>query len=67
MKMEVLGVAQFTIGEARRLVDRIKATGKNLSTVYVAHGHPHHYWGLNAIRDAFPSEVSEARRFGPRS
>ncbi len=46
--------AQFTLGEARRLAARIKATGRKLTTVYITHGHPDHYWGLNAIRDAFP-------------
>lgn len=47
--------AQFTNSEARRLAARIKATGRKLATVYITHGHPDHYWGLNVIRDAFPN------------
>ncbi|OGS45842.1 MAG: hypothetical protein A2539_05590 [Elusimicrobia bacterium RIFOXYD2_FULL_34_15] len=51
----VLIDAQFTLSEAHRLVNMIKATGKNLTMVYITHGHPDHYWGLNVIKDAFPN------------
>lgn len=41
----VLIDAQFTRSDAQGLAEKIKATGKNLTTVYVTHGHPDHYWG----------------------
>jgi len=45
---------QFTRTDAERLAETIKATGKNLTAVYVTHGHPDHYWGLTTLRAAFP-------------
>ena len=41
--------------EARRVVDWIRATGKNLTTIYITHGHGDHFFGLNTILDAFPN------------
>jgi len=46
--------AQFTRSDARRLAERIKALGKNLTTVYITHGHPDHYMGLNVLQEEFP-------------
>jgi glyoxylase-like metal-dependent hydrolase (beta-lactamase superfamily II) len=46
--------AQFTRTDARRLAARIKALGKNLTTVYITHGHPDHYLGLTTLREEFP-------------
>ena len=40
--------------EAKRAVDWIRATGKNLTTIYVTHGHGDHFFGLNTILAAFP-------------
>ncbi len=34
--------------------EAIKATGRNLTAVYITHGHPDHYWGLTTLREAFP-------------
>ncbi len=45
---------QFTRTDAERLAETIKATGKNLTAVYITHGHPDHYWGLTTLRAAFP-------------
>lgn len=50
----VLIDAQFTRSDAQRLAERIKATGKNLTTVYVTHGHPDHYWGFTTLYEQFP-------------
>lgn len=50
----VLIDAQFTRSDAQRLAERIKATGKNLTTVYVTHGHPDHYWGFTTLYELFP-------------
>ena len=51
----VLIDAAFTLADARAIVDRVRASGKNLTTVYVTHAHPDHYFGLEAIREAFPN------------
>jgi glyoxylase-like metal-dependent hydrolase (beta-lactamase superfamily II) len=50
----VLIDAAFTVADARKIVDTVRASGKTLTTVYVTHGHPDHYFGLEAIREAFP-------------
>jgi glyoxylase-like metal-dependent hydrolase (beta-lactamase superfamily II) len=53
-KDAVLIDAQFSRGEAVKLVDRIKASGKRLTTVYVSHSDPDFYFGLDVIHAAFP-------------
>src|SRR5713101_5118835 len=40
--------------DAARVVDWIRATGKNLTTIYITHGHGDHFFGLNTILAAFP-------------
>ena len=50
----VLIDALITRDEAERVVDWIRASGKNLTTVYITHGHGDHFFGLNTILDAFP-------------
>jgi glyoxylase-like metal-dependent hydrolase (beta-lactamase superfamily II) len=43
-------------------IDWLRASGKNLTTVYVTHGHGDHFFGLKAVLDAFPNAraVTEA-------
>lgn len=53
-KEVVLIDAQFSIADANKLVDKIKATGKKLTTVYISHSDPDYYFGLEAIKNAFP-------------
>jgi glyoxylase-like metal-dependent hydrolase (beta-lactamase superfamily II) len=50
----VLIDAQFSRGEALKLVERIRAGGKRLTTVYVSHSDPEFYFGLDVIHAAFP-------------
>jgi glyoxylase-like metal-dependent hydrolase (beta-lactamase superfamily II) len=40
--------------EAERVVNWIRATGKNLTAIYISHGHGDHFSGLNTILAAFP-------------
>jgi glyoxylase-like metal-dependent hydrolase (beta-lactamase superfamily II) len=47
--------AQFTLGDGKKVAEAIKASGKTLTTVYVTHSHPDHYFGFSAIKEAFPS------------
>jgi glyoxylase-like metal-dependent hydrolase (beta-lactamase superfamily II) len=44
----------FTQSDGKALADMIKATGKHLTTVYVTHAHPDHYFGLTQVKAAFP-------------
>lgn len=46
--------AQFQRNDAQTLVERIKATGKPLTTVYISHSDPDYYFGLDVITAAFP-------------
>jgi glyoxylase-like metal-dependent hydrolase (beta-lactamase superfamily II) len=46
--------AQFVLSDAKRLVAEIKATNKHLTTVYVTHFHPDHYFGFGVLKEAFP-------------
>ncbi len=54
-KDAVLIDAQFALADAHRLVAMILESKKNLTTVYVTHAHPDHYWGLGVIKQAFPN------------
>lgn len=47
--------AQFQKQYAEQLVKEIKATGKNLKTVYISHSDPDFYFGLDVIKKAFPN------------
>lgn len=51
----VLIDAQFSRGEAVKLVERIRAGGKQLTTIYISHDDPDFYFGLDVIHAAFPA------------
>lgn len=53
-KEAVLIDAQFTLADAKTVAERVKASNKTLTTVYVTHGHPDHYFGFVALKEAFP-------------
>jgi glyoxylase-like metal-dependent hydrolase (beta-lactamase superfamily II) len=50
----VLIDAQFQRNDAEALVQKIKATGKKLTTVYISHSDPDYYFGLDVVQAAFP-------------
>lgn len=54
-KDAVLIDGQFTLADAHRVVAAILDSKKNLTTVYLTHAHPDHYFGLVAIKQAFPA------------
>ena len=54
-KDAVLIDAQFTLPDARRVAAAVAASGKNLTTVFVTHSHPDHYFGFPAIKEKFPN------------
>lgn len=50
----ILVNAQFGASDARKLVELIRASGKQLTTIYISHGDPDYYFGLATVQDAFP-------------
>jgi glyoxylase-like metal-dependent hydrolase (beta-lactamase superfamily II) len=44
----------MTIEQGMAVADWVSTTGKNLTTVYVTHGHGDHWFGLGAVRERFP-------------
>jgi glyoxylase-like metal-dependent hydrolase (beta-lactamase superfamily II) len=53
-KDAVLIDAQWTLSNAHRVITEILETGKNLTTIYLSHAHPDHYFGAGVIAQAFP-------------
>ena len=58
----VLVDAFLTIEQAHALVDWVAASGKNLTTIYVTHGHGDHFFGLGTLLDRFPDARAVATR-----
>jgi glyoxylase-like metal-dependent hydrolase (beta-lactamase superfamily II) len=50
----VLIDAQFTLPDAEKVAQEIKASGKKLTTIYVSHGDPDFYFGLEVFKKYFP-------------
>ena len=44
----------LTVEQTNTVIDRVAASGKNLTTVYSTHGHGDHWFGIGAILDRFP-------------
>ena len=53
-KDAILVDAQFAKAQAQQLVDKIRASGKHLTTIYISHGDPDYYFGLETLTQAFP-------------
>ena len=45
----------ITVEQADILADWVAASGKNLTTIYVTHGHGDHFFGIAALLDRFPN------------
>lgn len=50
----VLIDAQFSTVDAAKLVQMIQASGKRLTTIYISHGDPDFYFGLETLQATFP-------------
>ena len=50
----------ITVEQADILVDWVAASGKNLTTIYVTHGHGDHFFGIGALLDRFPNAKAVA-------
>ena len=53
-KDAILVDAQFGNTQAEQLVQKIRASGKRLTTIYISHGDPDYYFGLDTLTAAFP-------------
>jgi len=54
-KEAILVDAQFGKSQAQQVVEKIRASGKQLTTIYISHGDPDYYFGLDTITAAFPN------------
>jgi glyoxylase-like metal-dependent hydrolase (beta-lactamase superfamily II) len=50
----VLIDAQFTLADAEKVAQEIKSSGKTLKTIYISHGDPDFYFGLEIFKKYFP-------------
>ncbi|MDU9405839.1 MBL fold metallo-hydrolase [Pseudomonas sp. zfem004] len=50
----ILVDAQFGKGQAEQVVERLRKSGKQLTTIYISHGDPDYYFGLDTLTQAFP-------------
>jgi glyoxylase-like metal-dependent hydrolase (beta-lactamase superfamily II) len=50
----ILVDAQFQRNDALSVVELIKQSGKKLTTIYISHGDPDFYFGLDVITSAYP-------------
>jgi len=45
----------LTLDQSVQLADEVTASGKNLTYVYITHGHGDHFFGLGALKQRFPN------------
>ena len=55
MRDAVLVDTFMTVKQANALVDWIAASGKNLTTIYITHGHGDHWFGIGTLLERFPN------------
>jgi glyoxylase-like metal-dependent hydrolase (beta-lactamase superfamily II) len=56
----VLVDAFLSVDQAHAAVEWIAASGKNLTTIYITHGHGDHFFGVGALLDRFPNAKAVA-------
>lgn len=56
----VLIDTQFTLADAEKVAQEIKASGKKLTTIFVSHGDPDFYFGLEVFKKYFPEVTAYA-------
>ena len=56
----VLVDAFITAEQADALAGWVKRSGKNLTTIYITHGHGDHFFGIGALLDRFPNSRAVA-------
>jgi glyoxylase-like metal-dependent hydrolase (beta-lactamase superfamily II) len=50
----ILVDAQFGKAQAEQVVQRLRASDKRLTMIYISHGDPDYYFGLQTLTEAFP-------------
>ncbi|MEO6301662.1 MAG: MBL fold metallo-hydrolase [Bacteroidia bacterium] len=56
----VLIDAQFTLADAELVAQKIKKSGKKLTTIYISYGDPDFYFGLEVFKKYFPEVTAYA-------
>jgi glyoxylase-like metal-dependent hydrolase (beta-lactamase superfamily II) len=56
----VLVDAFMTTKQADTLADWVAASGKNLTTIYITHGHGDHWFGIGSLLERFPNSRAVA-------
>ena len=56
----VLIDAQFTLADAEIVAQEVKSSGKKLTAIYVSHGDPDFYFGLEVFKKYFPEVTAYA-------
>jgi len=51
----VLVDTYMTVKQVDALVDWVAASGKNLTTIYITHGHGDHWFGIGSLLERFPN------------
>ena len=54
-KDAVLVDAFMTVKQANALADWVASKGKNLTTIYITHGHGDHWFGVGTLLERFPN------------
>ena len=58
----VLTDPPITTAQAERVADRVAATGREPTAIYVTHGHGDHWFGTAALLRRFPGATAYAFR-----
>ncbi|CAM4255118.1 MBL fold metallo-hydrolase [Flavobacterium terrigena] len=56
----VLIDAQFTLADAEKVAQQIKTSGKKLTTIFISHGDPDFYFGIEVFKKYFPEVTAYA-------
>jgi len=56
----VLIDAQFTLADAEKVAQQIKDSGKKLTAIYISHGDPDFYFGMEVFKKYFPEVTAYA-------
>src|SRR5947208_16113142 len=60
MRDAVLVDAFMTVKQANALADWVAGRGKNLTTIYITHGHGDHWFGIGTLLERFPNAKAVA-------
>jgi glyoxylase-like metal-dependent hydrolase (beta-lactamase superfamily II) len=52
--------AQFTLADAEKVAKQIKESGKKLTAIYISHGDPDFYFGMEVFKKYFPEVTAYA-------